>query len=73
MYIFHVFQIYPYLFFIAFYNLFAVYFCWYVDMYWVGQKVRVFFSCKIKDMFFIFTNNFIDLDILSMSAVSSTV
>ena len=29
------------------------------------------FSCKIKDMFFIFTNNFIDLDILSMLAISS--
>ena len=28
------------------------------------------FSHKIKDTFFIFTNNFIDLDILSMSAIS---
>ena len=28
------------------------------------------FFRKIKDTFFIFTNNFIDLDILSMSAVS---
>ena len=28
------------------------------------------FFCKIKDTFFIFTSNFIDLDILSMSAVS---
>ena len=28
------------------------------------------FFHKIKDKFFIFTNNFIDLDILSMSAIS---
>ena len=28
------------------------------------------FFCKIKDTFFIFTNNFIDFDILSMSAIS---
>ena len=31
------------------------------------------FSCKIKDTFFIFTNNFIDLDILSMLASSCVV
>ena len=29
--------------------------------------------CKIKDTFFIFTNNFIDLGILSMLAISSLV
>ena len=27
------------------------------------------FFCKIKDTFFIFTNNFVDLDILSKSAI----
>ena len=31
------------------------------------------FFCKIKDMVFIFTNNFIDLDILRMSAVSGVL
>ena len=31
------------------------------------------FFCKIKDAFFIFTNNFIDLDILSMSIISHVV
>ena len=31
------------------------------------------FFHKIKDTFFIFTNNFIDLDILSMSAISCVV
>ena len=36
--------------------------------YWAGQKVHKVFS--IKDTFLIFTNNFIDLDILSMSAIS---
>ena len=30
-------------------------------------KVSLGFFCKIKDTFFIVTNNFIDLDILSMS------
>ena len=39
-------------------------------MYWVGQKVCSGFFCKIKDRVFTFSNNFIDLDILSMSAVS---
>ena len=29
----------------------------------VGQKVHLVFFCKIKDTFFIWTNNFIDLDI----------
>ena len=33
-------------------------------------KVHYVFSHKMKDMFFIFTNNFIDLGILSMSAIS---
>ena len=37
---------------------------------WVGQNAIMFFFCKIKDIFFIFTNNFIDLDILSMSAIA---
>ena len=27
------------------------------------------FSCKIRDAFFTFSNNFIDLDILSMSVI----
>ena len=36
--------------------------------YWVGQKV-FFFSVKIH-FFSIFTNNFIDVDILGMSAIS---
>ena len=40
-------------------------------MYWVGQKVRLVFS--IKDTLFIFTSNFIDLDILSMLAMSHVV
>ena len=31
------------------------------------------FFYKIKDTFFIFTNNFIDLNILSMSAISHVV
>ena len=38
--------------------------------YWGGQKVCLVFFCKIKDTFFIFTNNLIDFDILSMLAVS---
>ena len=36
----------------------------YVYIYWLGQKVCVIFFHKVKDTFFIFTNNFIDLDIL---------
>ena len=36
--------------------------------YWVGQKVHLIFS--IKDTFSIFTNNFIDLDILRVSAIT---
>ena len=39
--------------------------------YWVGQKVHMFFS--IKDINFIFTNNFIDLGILSLSAISHMI
>ena len=39
------------------------------DIYWVGQKVSLVYFRKIKDTFTIFTNNFIDLDILSMSAI----
>ena len=31
---------------------------------------KIHFFCKIKDVFFIFINNCIDLDILSMSAIS---
>ena len=44
-----------------------------IFLYWVGQKVCLFFFCKIKGIFFIFTNNFIDLDVLSMLAVSLVV
>ena len=36
----------------------------------LAKKSVTFFSHKIKDTFFIFINNFIDLDILSMSAIS---
>ena len=37
----------------------------------LGRPKSLFrFFHKIKDTFFIFTNNFIDLDILSMSTVS---
>ena len=38
--------------------------------YWVGQKSPFSFFHKIKYTFFIFTKNFIDLDILSVSAIS---
>ena len=38
--------------------------------YWFGQKVCLVFFHKTKDTFFIFTNNLIDLGILSMSPVS---
>ena len=44
-----------------------------VNYYWVGQKVCMFFSHKIKDMFFISNNNFTHLDILSVSAISHVV
>ena len=37
----------------------------YMHVYGFVQKVH-----KIKDKFFIFTNNFIDLDILNISAIS---
>ena len=40
-------------------------------IHWVGQKLHYCFFRKIKDTFFIFTNNFIDLDILSMSLSSA--
>ena len=40
-----------------------------VICYWVGQKVCLDFFRKIKDTFFIFTNNLINLDIFSMSAI----
>ena len=36
-------------------------------------KSLLFFSHEIKDTFFIFTSTFIDLDILSMSAISRVV
>ena len=39
----------------------------------VWPKCSFTFFHKIKDTYFIFTNNFIDLDILSMSAVSRVV
>ena len=45
---------------------------WVQLMYWAGQNVCLVFR-KIKDTFFIFTNNFIDLGILSMSAISCVV
>ena len=35
----------------------------------LAKKLFIFF-CKTKDTFFIFTNNFMDLDVLSMSAIS---
>ena len=38
------------------------------EIYWVGQKVHLVFP-----IFFIFTNHFIDLDILSMSAISRMI
>ena len=41
--------------------------------HWVGQKSLVRFFHKIKDTFFIFTNNCMDLDILSMSAIFCVV
>ena len=41
-----------------------------IYMYWVGQNVCMDFFHKIEDTFFIFTNNFIDLDILSRSTIS---
>ena len=43
--------------------------CFRLTMYWVGQKVCVVLSCEIKDTLFIFTNNFIDLYILSMLTI----
>ena len=45
----------------------------YTLYYWAGQNVSLVFFYKIKDTFFIFTNNFIDLDILSMLAISGVV
>ena len=39
---------------------------------WPKSPFRFFFY-KIKDTFFVFTNNFIDLDSLSMSAISCIV
>ena len=36
-------------------------------------KIPYVFFHKIKDMFLIFTNSFIDLDILSVSAISFVV
>ena len=39
----------------------------------LAKKVVQFFFHKIKDMFFIFTNNFINLDILSMLVISRMV
>ena len=41
--------------------------------YWIGQNACMVLFHKTKDTFFIFTNNFIDLDILSMSAISHIV
>lgn len=39
---------------------------------WAGQETRVFF-CKIEGTLFISTDNVIDLDILSLSALSPMV
>ena len=36
----------------------------------LAKKVHYIFSCKIKDTFFSFINNFIDLDLLIMKALS---
>ena len=44
-----------------------------IDLLLGWPKSPFSFFCKIKDIFFIFTNNFIDLDILSMSAISRMV
>ena len=38
--------------------------------YWVGQDVPYISFCKRKNTFFTFTNNFIDLDILSMLSIA---
>ena len=44
--------------------------CLKIISYVLGWPKSLFsFFCKIKDTFFIFTSNFIDLDILSMSAI----
>ena len=43
---------------------------WYFTHVMDWPKNLFSFLKKIKDTFFIFTNNFIDLDILSMSAIS---
>ena len=43
------------------------------NSYWFGQKVHIILFYKTKDTFFIFTNNFIDLDLLSMSPTSHVV
>ena len=42
-----------------------------IPICWVGQKVHLDFSLKYT--FFIFTNSFIDLDILRLSAISRIV
>lgn len=39
-------------------------------LYGVGRKVRIVFFYKIKDTCFIFTDNFIDLDIMSLGLSS---
>ena len=41
--------------------------------YWIDQKVYMVLSMKIKHTFFIVTSNFIDLDILSITAISYMV
>ena len=40
-----------------------------ISLEYIGLVKKSFFR-KIKDTFLIFTNNFIDLDILSMLAIS---
>ena len=45
---------------------------WLYHSHFIGgwPKSPFSFFCEIKDIFFIFTDNFIDLDILSISAIS---
>lgn len=44
-----------------------------INYYGLALKSLYGFFCKIKDAFFIFISNFVDLDILSMSAISRVV
>ena len=42
-------------------------------LFWGWPKCPFSVFCKIKDIFFIFTNNFIDVDSLSTSAISRVI